>query len=198
MATQAERTERTRRALIACATTLFGERGFDATTTNEILSCAGVSKGAMYHHFASKRDLMEAVYADVASRAIGVSIRRSSGESPRETLVSACLAWLEAVRAPDVARILLDEGPGALGWDRCRAIEDRASLRLMETSVRNVLGDAASDSATVRLNARLLNALLAETALTLVNREVPGLTLESARATVVAFIDALVPAGSAG
>ena len=65
MPTQAERTEATRGRLISTARRLFAEKGFAATSTEEILSEAAVSRGALYHHFPSKTDLFQAAFEQV-------------------------------------------------------------------------------------------------------------------------------------
>src|SRR5271155_4324661 len=54
--------EGARDALVAAARQPFTERGFNDVSTGEILARAGVSRGAMYHHFRSKTDLFRAVY----------------------------------------------------------------------------------------------------------------------------------------
>ena len=69
MATQAERRAATRGRLLAVARELFARQGYEATATAQILSEAGVSRGAMYHHFPSKRDVFEAVFVDVSDEA---------------------------------------------------------------------------------------------------------------------------------
>ncbi|MHC8561186.1 TetR family transcriptional regulator [Streptomyces albidoflavus] len=51
------------RRLLAAATRLFADQGYDRTSVQEIVEAAGVTKGALYHYFGSKEDLLQEVYA---------------------------------------------------------------------------------------------------------------------------------------
>src|SRR5580700_5026506 len=66
MATQAERREATRRAIIVAATDLFGSKGFAATTVDDIAAAAAVAKGAVYHYFTTKESIFEAVFEETS------------------------------------------------------------------------------------------------------------------------------------
>ena len=137
MATQAERRAATRGQLITAAREHFARDGFQATHTGRILEQAGVSRGALYHHFPSKQDLFEAVFVDLSNEAIAQAGRNGTrGDSPLKNLISSCLAWLQAVRQPGVATILLDQGPQVLGWKRARDLEAASSVGLMERALK--------------------------------------------------------------
>ena len=139
------------------------------TTTRAILEVAEISRGAMYHHFASVEDLIAAVYEQEAAGAIQRAVQRHPPtDSPIEEMLETCLAWLDELSDPDVARILAVDGPAALGWERCREIEERHSLAQMCAWL-----DAASHAGEINivssdLVARILNATLTEAALSIV------------------------------
>ena len=67
---KAEQAEATRAALVAAARTLFAERGYAAVGTEEIVRAAGVTRGALYHHFAGKQELFQAVYESVEQQLV--------------------------------------------------------------------------------------------------------------------------------
>jgi AcrR family transcriptional regulator len=128
--TQVERTEATRAALIAAGRELFGERGYGAVGTEEIVARAGVTRGALYHQFADKRDLFRAVVVALEEDVIGrVAIRAAAGASGAgEVLRRAMSAWLDVCDDPVVHRIMLLDAPGVLGWEEWRAIGERFGL----------------------------------------------------------------------
>ena len=57
--------------LIDCAQRLFLSQGYERTTINEVISATGLSKGAFYHHFRSKEDLLEAIAGRFAQQSLG-------------------------------------------------------------------------------------------------------------------------------
>ena len=120
----------------------------------------------MYHHFATKQEVFEAVFVSVVRDTIDYTVRRRSiSESPLEDLLAACSVWLSVVRLPDVAKIHLELGPQVLGWQRAREIEAEYSLPLMCASLDQAKAAGEIDTPSVQVTALLLNALLAEAAL---------------------------------
>jgi AcrR family transcriptional regulator len=128
--TQVERSEATRAALIAAARELFGERGYGAVGTEEIVARAGVTRGALYHQFTDKRDLfravLEALEEEVIARLGEQVVAKAS--SAAEALAATMSAWLDVCEEPDVQRIMLLDAPGVLGWDEWREIGHRYAL----------------------------------------------------------------------
>lgn len=130
--TQAERTTATRGALIEAGRRLFTERSYAEVSAEEIVAAAGVTRGALYHHFADKKGLFAAVFEMVEQE----TIARIGASAPTGTAIERIRAgtrtWLEICREPDVHRIALIEAPAVLGWEGWRAIGDRYSLALVE------------------------------------------------------------------
>ena len=166
MPTNEERRETTRNNLLSAARECFFRQGYENTHTDSILEQAGVSRGAMYHHFATKRDLFEAVYVSVVDETIQhASKRHIESTSPLEELLAGCSAWLSFVSKPAVAKILLEQGPQVLGWTRARDIEARSSLPLMRRSLERARDAGEIEVDSIQTTAQLINALLAEAAL---------------------------------
>jgi len=127
MSSQAERRAATVAAILASARALFGVRGFEATSIDDIAEGASVAKGAVYHHFESK----EAIFTQVLE-AVQAEIQRTPippGSSAPVDLADQIAAGVEhyllTASAPGVRRILLIDGPAVIGWRRWREIDDR-------------------------------------------------------------------------
>jgi len=194
VATQAERRERTRSAIVEAATDLFTEHGFAETTIADILSAAGVSRGALYHHFTAKEDVFAAVYAEVSADAIARAGRTGRAARSRgarlDALIDSCLSWIDIAVDDTVATILFVEGPKALGWDRCRDIEEAASLGRVRAGLAAAARSDEIVGTDLDLTARIVNAALAEAALA-IHTGRPGATRTGARRTITALLTGL-------
>ncbi|MEO1420828.1 MAG: helix-turn-helix domain-containing protein, partial [Pseudomonadota bacterium] len=113
---QADRRAETRAKLLTAARDLFVELGFAETPTPEIVRRAGVTRGALYHHFTDKADLFRALVEEEAE-AIATHIDRETHDvsDPEEAMVIGSNAFFEAMLAPGRVRLLLEEAPAILG-----------------------------------------------------------------------------------
>src|SRR5258708_6273560 len=121
MATQAERRAAPNGTILKGGRLLFGERGFAATTIDDIAEQARVAKGAVYHHFATK----EAVFADVfdqVSRALVQEIDRAvrTEKDVLAAMVAGTQHYFAACAKGPACQIILRDGPAVLGWERWR------------------------------------------------------------------------------
>lgn len=129
----------TRQRLVDVATELFATEGFAAVTTTSLSEAAGVTRGALYHHFTNMTEVMEAVFeraegtlVDAVNRAL-----ETMGDS-RVRLLAIGSAVLDVLaREPVVQRIVFVEAPLALGWARWRSLDGGRSLGL----IQNLLDD---------------------------------------------------------
>ncbi|MDA0633866.1 TetR/AcrR family transcriptional regulator [Nonomuraea sp. MCN248] len=128
--TRAEQREATRRALVAVGRRLFAGRGYAAVGLAEIVREAGVTKGALYHHFDGKAALFRAVLEEVQQEmGARVAAEADAEGDPWEQLKAGCAAFVRAAADPDVQRIMLIDGPAVLGWNEWRAIDEATSAR---------------------------------------------------------------------
>lgn len=166
MPSQQSRSDVTREALLNAFRQSLLDQGVEATTTASVLAQTGLSKGALYHHFSSKTEIVEAIYRaeshDAIKRALG---RVGTDASPLERLKRACEEWLIEVRSPAVARILFEVGPAVIGVAAAQRIENDFSLALFERLLGEVDTEGEIAVAHPKTAARLLNALMAELAM---------------------------------
>jgi AcrR family transcriptional regulator len=130
--TQAERTSATRGALIDAGRRLFTARSYADVSAEEVVAAAGVTRGALYHHFEDKKGLFAAVFETIEGETIARIGASATQGTAIERMRAGTKAWLEICREPEVHRIALIEAPAVLGWDGWRAIGDRYSLALVE------------------------------------------------------------------
>jgi AcrR family transcriptional regulator len=138
--TQRQRTEATTGQLLDAARELFAARGYSATSLDDVVAAAGVTKGALYHHFASKRDLFRAVFENEQRHLAQVcheAYRRK--DDPWEGFHEGCRAFLEETLDPGVQRIVSLDAPAVLGWDQVREIEAGYSLAMIENGLREAI-----------------------------------------------------------
>ncbi len=195
--TQSERSEATRDALIEAARTLFAARGYAGVGTEEIVRAAGVTRGALYHHFEGKRDLFEAVYerveAGLAER-IAAGALGSGATAPLEAMRAGAETFLQACTEPEAQRIALLDGPSVLGWDRWREIAAEHGLGLIEATLQAAIEAGAIRDQPLRPLAHVLMGALDEAAMLIARAEDP----EQMRAEVGLTLDTLLAALSAG
>ena len=124
MAKQAERRAATTEAIVKSARRLFGERGFAATTIDDIAEAARVAKGAVYHHFATKEAVFEAVFDQVSYDLVREVDHVARTENDLLTaMVAGTQHYFAACARGPTGQIILRDGPAVLGWERWREID---------------------------------------------------------------------------
>jgi AcrR family transcriptional regulator len=190
---KAERSEATRSALIAKARGLFAERGYAEVSTEEIVRATGVTRGALYHHFAGKMELFRAVYESVEQELverIGASAL-ASAEDPLQALHAGAQAFLDACEDPAVQRIALLDAPAVLGWEQWRAIGLQYGFGLVEGTVQAAMDAGLIERQPVRPLAHLLLGAIDEGAMLVARADDGGKTRAEVGASVTRFLDAL-------
>lgn len=146
MIRQLDRSAATIADILAAARKLFASEGFDATSIDDIAANAGVAKGAVYHHFASKEAIftrvLEDVQAEIAAMPPPAATRAMT--DPLDQIAAETLRYLLAATEPSRKRILLIDGPAVIGWKKWREIDDRFFGAGAKAAMALVLGAKAS------------------------------------------------------
>jgi AcrR family transcriptional regulator len=156
-----EYAESTRQALVDSAIELFVRQGYAGTSLDEVVKQARVTKGALYHHFSGKQALFEAVLVAVETKVMAQvgGIVANSGD-PWEAATAALRTYMEACLEPAYQRIVLREGPVAMGWERWREAEERLSFGVLRTAVRALIEAGEIEDMPLEISTRLLFGLL--------------------------------------
>lgn len=190
-----EKGRETRERLIATGRGLFGERGYEGTSIEAILEGAGVARGALYHHFATKEALFDAVLdrvvAEIADTAADAA---RTATDPVESLRAGCSAWLRMALDPAVQRIALVDPPSVVGWTRWRELDERHTLGRLRANLQAIADTGRLPAEQVDMLAHMLLASVNEAALMIARADDPDAALAAGKAAVDILLDRLVTA----
>jgi AcrR family transcriptional regulator len=162
--TQAQRRATTRRALLDAARSLFAEKGYHGTAAEEIVGRAGLTRGALYHHFEDKKDLFRVVVDEMEGEIdeeIEAAERAQSGLP--EAVMAGYRAFVDAVLDPEMRGTFFLEGPAVLGWE-WREIDARHAVGKIEEGLEALIAEGFVEPQPVGPLARLINGTLLEAA----------------------------------
>jgi AcrR family transcriptional regulator len=190
--TNAERAEGTRALLIEVARRLFGERGYAAVSTEEIVRTAAVTRGALYHHFKGKKDLFHAVYEEIERKNLEqIAAVATSERDPWRQQLAAVGAFLDACQEPYVQQIALVDAPSVLGWEAWREVEERYGLGLVRAGLQLLMDQNVIEQQPVEPLAHLMLGALTEAGMVIAQAEDPDLARREVGAAVERLFDGL-------
>lgn len=187
---KATQSEATRKRLEGVARKLFAERGFSGVSGEELVSEARVTRGALYHHYAGKEGLFEAVVENAMREVQEQIVAQAAGaRDPLHALRQGVAAFLDLSTQPAFQRILLIDAPAVLGWQKWREMDGRHGFGLM----RNVLA-ASAKAGLLRAQdpdmlAHLLQGALIEAAMVIARADDPARARKTAEQAIGAIID---------
>lgn len=189
---RAERGEATRSAIVSAARDLFSTRGYTAVGTNEVVRRAGVTRGALYHHFRDKRDLFRAVYEQTERGIVDTTAAKiATVDDPWQMLVAGIGSFFDACTDPALRQIGLVDGPAVLGWQEWREIGARYVMGLVTVGLRNAMDAGVLRKADVDQLAHLMFGALGEAAMVIANAEDPSAARERVEASVLMLLEGL-------
>jgi len=190
--TQQERTDTTRRALVAAGRKLFTEAGYAGTNTTDIVREAGVARGGLYHHFADKVALFRAVHESIEEEMVEAIVLATDGVSdPYDALVAGLDAFLDHCLLPSTARIALEQAPSVLGWAEWREIDNRYGLGLVTVALQAAMDAGALRPQPVRPLAHVLISACGEAGLLIAASPDPEAERTEVRATLLHLLAGL-------
>jgi AcrR family transcriptional regulator len=181
--------------LIAAARESFASDGYAAALLDVVAQRAGVTKGALYHHFDGKKELFEAVYQREQQQLAAIGLRAYAGKrSARVGFYDACVAFLEASLDPAVQRITLIDGPAVLGWERLREIQNLHTLSNLRAGIQQAVAQGMIAARPVEPLVQILNGAICEAAMYIARAIDAPRALQQVLAELRVMIDALIRA----
>jgi AcrR family transcriptional regulator len=191
--TQQDRSAGTKAALVAAARELFAARGYQAVPADEITRAAGVTRGALYHHYSDKQGLFRAVVEEL-ERELTEEVEAAFTRVP-DPLTGMTLGlgvFLDACLREDVRRISLTDAPAVLGWDVWREIEAEYGLGLIVRVLEQAKADGLIVDLPVRALAQLVLSAVMEAARMIAAADDPARTRADVQQVLGAWLASLL------
>jgi AcrR family transcriptional regulator len=194
-----ERGEATRQELVEAATRLFAERGYEDTSIDAVLQETGVSRGALYHHFAGKEALFEAVLEAVEDR-VAQAIRASVAgiADPAESLRQGIREWIDLTGDPVVRQVSLIDAPAVVGWEKWRGTDERHGFGMMKHGLELLAEAGHVRPELVDVLAHMLLAALVELALLVARSDDPAAARRTGEAAIEELLQSVLGKQSGG
>ncbi|MDX3927331.1 MAG: TetR/AcrR family transcriptional regulator [Shinella sp.] len=161
----------TRAKLLAAARHAFATQGYAEASMDDFTAAAGLTRGALYHHFGDKKGLLQAVImeidAEMSDRLCAIS---SSAENTWRGFVDECTAYIEMALEPEIQRIMLLDGPAVLG-DPSKWPNQSACITTMSRSIGKLIDEGTIRSVDTEATARLINGATLHAALWIANAQ---------------------------
>ncbi|MCR4266732.1 TetR/AcrR family transcriptional regulator [Nitratireductor sp. ZSWI3] len=181
----------TRAKLVAAARHAFGTVGYAAASMDDFTAEAGLTRGALYHHFGGKEGLLQAVIAEVdAEMSERLNVISASYADPWEGFVAECVAYIEMALEPEIQRIMLLDGPAVLG-DPYNWPNQTGCIRSLSQSLTRLAQAGLADVADPEATARMINGASLHASLWIANADDPAAVSKRAVAAFKRLLEGL-------
>lgn len=176
-------------SLIAVARKHFTEHGYAESSLEEIAAEAKLTRGALYHHFRSKKGLFQAVLESVQTE-IGQRVEAEAARSDDawEQLILGCRAFVAAAVEPRNRRILLIDGPAVLGWEAWRRMDEENAMRHLREQLELMQRQGYLKPVPLDALTHFLSGALNESALWIAQSPDDGQSLEDTMSVISLFL----------
>lgn len=178
----------TREALLAAARELFGARGYAETSLEHIVLAAGVTKGALYHHFGGKEEVFRAVFRSVKQQLSRVVGESQWAPEPWTALLAGCRTFIEAHTDPGVQRIVLLDARAVLSWEAWRDVDSQYGTVVLRSGLRRAINHGFIEPQPLNALATILSGALTEACMLVAN----ATDEEAARVEAIEIVERLL------
>lgn len=175
--------------LITAARAAFARDGYAAASMDALTAEAGLTRGALYHHFGGKEGLLEAVVRQISAELTErFEAVWEATPDKRQAFRACCEAYLESAIDPEIQRIMFIDAPAVLG-QRLREIDAQGSVGAIIEALEELAGDHHVKIADPEALARMLNAAMVDLALWIAGTDKPQLILERAKSGLLSLME---------
>jgi AcrR family transcriptional regulator len=183
----------TRAKLITAARTAFGTIGYAEASMDDFTASAGLTRGALYHHFGDKKGLLQAVIAEIdAEMAVRINEIASKAPSRWQHFVDECTTYIEMALEPEIQRIMFRDGPAVLGdpaqWPNANACVGSMTDHLTSLQAEGVVVPGVDPETA----ARLINGASSQAAQRIANSSDPEATSKTVVAAFKQLLEGLL------
>ncbi|KGD99153.1 TetR/AcrR family transcriptional regulator [Rhizobium sp. YS-1r] len=182
----------TKGKLIAAARRAFATRGYAEASMDDFTAEAGLTRGALYHHFGDKKGLFQAVIAEIdaemSDRLCAIS---SKAQTAWQGFVDENIAYIEMALEPEIQRIMLLDGPAVLG-DPSSWPNQNACIRTMTASIQKLMDEGTIRDVDAEATARLVNGATLSAALWIASAEAPQAVSKKAVGAFLVMVSGLL------
>lgn len=182
----------TRQILIEAARGLFAQKGFHATATQEIVEVAGVTRGALQHHFPRKEDLFRAVFEQAGRDVVRETANRVATEG-WNGLVADLRDFVGNIHGHEIEQITFLDGPAVLGWTEWRTLQINNGLSMMEAAIADGIAKGVIAKQPPRALAHLILSIVEEAALMALNADELGISAQEVEFAMLSLLHSLDP-----
>lgn len=182
----------TRAKLVTAARKAFGTVGYAGASMDDFTAEAGLTRGALYHHFGDKKGLLQAVIAEIdAEMSARMNAATRKAPSRWQGFVDECVTYIEMALDPEIQRIILRDGPAVLG-DPSQWPSQTACIRNMTATLEKLIEEGTVRAIDPRATAHILNGTMLYASLLIANAEDQRKASQEAVRAMTAMLDGLL------
>jgi AcrR family transcriptional regulator len=181
--------------LIEVAFVEFSQKGYAKAATEAIVQKAGVTRGALYHHFEGKKGLFLAVFqkaqAEIGRR---IGAQAEAVDDPWDQLVAGCRAFLQAFTDPALQQIVVIDAPAVLDWNTYREVDETmpgSGFSLLKEGIQELMGRGLIKPLSDEAVAHLLSGAMDEAAVWIAKSDDPKQALVQAQRALETLLSGL-------
>ena len=179
-------------ALVAAARRSFASVGYANTSMDALCAEAGLTRGALYHHFGGKDGLLEAVVRQIDGEMGGRMDSACAHHSdPYRAFKACCLAYLDLALDPEIQQIVLRDAPAVLG-QRLREIDADGSIGPLMQALEPLMAQGVIEATDAEALARLINGAMIDAALWIAASDDPAAASSRTAAALGLLLDGLL------